>query len=323
MGPVIDTAKQKVWTIVSEIAKAKPTPVLRIGLIGYGNGSGPFRMFALTDDLDKAYENLVTFRDEGWSDEWVGLAIQKAAHEMQWKTAKEALRIIFVVGNETARQGKPDYADSIPEALKKDITVNMIYCGNQGGAETWQEAAKLGDGAFTTIAQTGGAIVIETPMDKPMVELNAKLNGTYLPFGARGAAGQQNQVTQDANSGRNGGMANEAQRAQAKAWSGYNCRDWDLVDASKEKEFKLDAIKGEDLPKEMQAMSVEERRAHIDKMRAEREALQKQIQELGVKRQKFVDDEIARRKLNPDSSFDEAVRRLIRAQGGKRGYRFE
>ena len=30
MGPVIETAKQKVWSIVNQIAKAKPAPELRI-----------------------------------------------------------------------------------------------------------------------------------------------------------------------------------------------------------------------------------------------------------------------------------------------------
>src|SRR5688572_16674505 len=38
MGPVIEAAKQKVWAIVNEVARAKPAPVLRIGLLGYGNG---------------------------------------------------------------------------------------------------------------------------------------------------------------------------------------------------------------------------------------------------------------------------------------------
>ena len=105
MGGVIETAKQKVWAIVNEMAKAKPAPVLRIGLIGYGNGEGPFRTFALTDDLDEVYKNLMTFRDEGWGDEFVGLAIHRATDEMKWSEGKQVLRVMFIVGNETARQG--------------------------------------------------------------------------------------------------------------------------------------------------------------------------------------------------------------------------
>src|SRR3954468_20283844 len=75
MGPVIETAKQKVWAIVNEVARAKPSPVLRIGLLGYGDHDRQFRQFDLTDDLDDVYKHLVTFKDEGWGDEYVGLAV--------------------------------------------------------------------------------------------------------------------------------------------------------------------------------------------------------------------------------------------------------
>src|SRR5205809_5769174 len=81
MGPVIETAKQKVWAIVNEVARAKPSPVLRIGLIGYGNAMGPFRTFALTSDLDEVYKNLLPFNDRLGGDEYVGLAIHKATTE--------------------------------------------------------------------------------------------------------------------------------------------------------------------------------------------------------------------------------------------------
>ena len=37
MDRVIETAKRKIWTIVNEVAQQKPTPILRIGLIGYGS----------------------------------------------------------------------------------------------------------------------------------------------------------------------------------------------------------------------------------------------------------------------------------------------
>src|SRR5687767_14004872 len=78
MGGIIETAKQKIWRIVNEIARAKPTPRLRIGLIGYGDADRSHRMYPLSDDLDLVYQNLMTFKDEGWGDEWVGLAIGEA-----------------------------------------------------------------------------------------------------------------------------------------------------------------------------------------------------------------------------------------------------
>lgn len=328
MEGVIETAKQKIWSIVTEIAKSKPTPVLRIGLVGYGDYDKRFFTLPLTDDLDKVYADLVTYKVErGWGIEWVGWAVKKATDEMDWSKEKGALKIIFVVGNETALQGPPElhYTKTVPETIKKDITVNAIYAG-RGTAEelrTWQEMAKLADGVYTQIDLSGGAITIETPMDKKLLELNTKLNGTYVPFGKRGAAGSANQSAQDGNSLGNGGSANLAQRALAKSWNGYNCASWDLVDATKGKDFKLDDVKKEDLPKELQELSLEEKKAYLAKKSQERDDLQKEINGLGVERQKYIDAEVKKRGLTQDSAFDEAVRKTIREQAGRKGFTFE
>src|SRR5258706_3155590 len=61
MDRVIETAKRKIWTIVNEVAKQKPTPILRIGLIGYGSADKDIKFFPLSSALDKVYENLLTF----------------------------------------------------------------------------------------------------------------------------------------------------------------------------------------------------------------------------------------------------------------------
>jgi VWA domain-containing protein len=327
MQGVIETAKQKVWSIINEIAKTKPTPVLRIGLIGYGSADHDIKLFPLSEDLDKVYGDLLTFKVDMGGDEWVGWAIQQATQKMDWSKEKGALKIIFMVGNETAMQGSEAvlYPKTVPETIKRDITVNAIYAGKPNVEEerTWREVAKLADGMYTQIDLSGGAITIETPMDQKLMELNTKLNGTYIPFGKKGEAGQQAQVLQDSNSLKNGGSSNGASRAMAKCWSGYNCAQWDLVDAAKAKDFKLEEIKKEDLPKELQELSLEEKKALIAKKSQERDGLQKEINTLGVERQKFMDVEIKKRNLTQDSAFDEAVRKTIREQAGRKGFTFE
>lgn len=327
MSAVIETAKQKVWSIVNEIAKSKPSPVLRIGLIGYGSADREFKFFQLTDDLDKAYENLLTFRTDMGGDEWVGAAVKKASEEMSWSAGPTALKIVFVVGNETAAQGREDvlYTKTVPEAIKRDIIVNAIYAGSPSPEEarTWQEVAQLADGSYTTIDPSGGAVTIATPMDKELAELNVKLNGTYVAFGAKGERGRLSQAARDKESEEHGGASTMADRAAAKAQSVYNCREWDLVDAFQDAAFKLEEVTTEDLPKELQTMTLDERRNYIDTKRREREETQKKILALAAERQKYIDQEMKAKNLTQDQAFDEAVRKAIRAQACKRGFTFE
>lgn len=325
MGPVIETAKQKVWAIVNEIARAKPSPVLRIGLIGYGDADRQFRKFDLSDDLDEVYKNLMTFKDEGWGDEWVGLVIHKATTEMKWSEGKQTLKVIYVVGNETARQGpeEMDYTKTAPAAIKKDIIVNAIYCGDcdhETATPTWKELAKLADGQYAEIAATGGAVSIQTPYDRELEELSRKLNETYVAYGAKGDEHKKNQVQQDANAARVGGAA---ERALAKCAGQYRNEHWDLVDACKEKEFDWTKVKDEDLPEEMRKMTLEERKAFVEKKARERAEIQNKIKELSAKRGEFIKEQMQKQGLKGDKAFDEAVRKALVEQAEKKGFQFE
>lgn len=322
MGGIIDTAKRKVWTIVQDIATAKPTPRLRIGLIGYGAGDSNYRITPLTDDLDRVYETLMPFAADIGGTEWVGRAIDKATTEMEWSADPNALKLIFVFGNETAEQGTPSYRESAPAAIARGIMVNAVHCAS-GDDPTWREVASLADGLYTAIDQSGGAVTIETPFDKELADLTAKVNATYLPYGKDGAAGAENQTLQDANSFDNGGYSNSASRAAAKNWAGYNCARWDLVDAMKDAAFKLADVKAEDLPEAMRTMTVDERRAHVEAKAKEREAIQKQVAELLVKRQKHIDAELAKLGSDHEKAFDAIVRKMIRQQAATKAIAFE
>lgn len=321
MERVIETAKRKIWTIVNEVAQQKPTPILRIGLIGYGSADQDIKFFPLSTDLDKVYENLSTFKCDMGGDEWVGWALLQAVNRMEWATERKSLKMIFMVGNETAMQGTEAnfYTKTAPLALKKDITVNAIYCGKPAPDEekTWRELASIADGIYTQIDLSGGEVTIQTPQDKALVELNQKLNATYLGFGRQGAAGKDKQLEADRKTAEAGAAPAAASRVAAKAGGIYNNAAWDLVDASKEKDFDLKNVKADELPKEMQSMSIEERKAYLEKMTKERETIQKEIVKLSTERSKFIEVEMKKRNLSADASFDEAVRRTIQEQAAK------
>ena len=65
-------------------------------------------------------------------------------------------------------------------------------------------------------------------------------------------------------------------------------------------------------------MTVDERKAHLEKKLKEREAIQKEIAKASAERQKFIDVEMKKQNLSADQSFDAAVRRTIQEQAAKK-----
>lgn len=328
MGPVIETAKQKVWSIVNQIAKAKPAPELRIGLIGYGNAMGPFPTVPLTADLDDVYKNLLPFNDRLGGDEYVGLAIHRATTEMKWSEGKQVMKVIYVVGNETAHQGPPefDYTKTAPAAIAQGIMVNAIYCGDydyKTAPPTWREFARLADGSYTEIAEKGGAVTVATPYDQPLADLSAKLNTTYLGYGRQRAAAPQQQAANDL-SAANYGVSSAAERAGAKASRQYDNSNWDLVDAQKNnKDFDLAKLKDEDLPEDLRKLKPEERKALVESKSKERDQIAKQIQDLSAKRDAHIKQEISKQGLDTNKAFDQAIQKSLTEQASKKGFTFE
>lgn len=326
MSQVIETAKIKVWAIVNEVARAKPTPVLRIGLIGYGNANNPLQVTPLTSDLDEVYKHLMTYTDNAsMGAEYVGTMIQKATTDIQWSAGNKTLKIIYVVGNETAKQGDIDYTTSAPQAIAKGIVVNAIYCGDYDKdtvSSTWREFAKLADGQYMEIASDGGAIVVNTPYDAQLAELSAKLNTTYLGYGVKAQYHMENQAMQDGNA-QALGAAPAADRAAAKSGAMYQNSSWDLVDASKQDSFNLSAIPEEQLPEELRKLTPDQRKAAIEAKSKERAELQNQIQEISVKRSDYIQKEVADNGLTADKAFDAAVQKTIVEQGRAKGFEFE
>ena len=191
-----------------------------------------------------------------------------------------------------------------------------------GEIETWREMAQLGGGEFSQIAASGGGVTIPTPYDKDFTALNTKLNDTYIAYGARGEALKGRQSLQDTNSLAVGGTANLAARATAKSSAQYNNRGWDLVDASKEKDFDLAKVPKDQLPAEMRNLSLDEQKKFIAQKDQERGTLQKQIGELGRKREDYIQAELKKKNINLDQALDEQILRSIRNQATKRGFKF-
>jgi hypothetical protein len=327
MDGLIDSAKNKLWDIVNELAKIKPTPNLRVALYTYGHNDYDPKIgwikknLDLTTDLDKLYETLFTLKTRGGT-EYVTRVCRDAVRDLKWSDDKDALKLIFVCGNEPASQDPVvKLKEAADFAISKGVIINPIYCGNpdDNDARDWREFAGLCGGRFAAIDQNKSRVAIATPVDKELAELGAKLNTTYVCYGKDGMAKGQNQITQTANAEKQGKDV-AAARTYSQANGIYKCEDWDLVDRMKaDPKLDISKIPEDELSPELKKLKPAERVTYVKDMATKREALQKQVLDLEKQRQAFIAEELKRNPNPSAQAFDAAVKETLRVQAKSKG----
>jgi hypothetical protein len=325
MDGLIDQAKAQLWEIVNELSYAKcrnQRPNLQIALYEYGNDrlserDGYIRkILGFTEDLDDVSKELFSLTTNGGS-EYCGTVIAQSIKQLDWGKDSDDLKMMFIAGNEPFTQGKIDYKDAIAEAKEKDIVVNTIFCGDyqHGIASKWQHGAQLAYGDYMAIDHNEHTVHIASPYDDIILQLNIRLNETYIPYGSRGRSKMAMQEEQDANAaGYN--KANAVSRTVTKGSHLYKNSSWDLVDAEQEAGFSYDELKKEDLPDNLKDKSKAEIKAYVARQRAERLEIQKEIAQLNEKRRKFV----AEAKNEGDNGLESAMIQALRKQAEKKNY---
>lgn len=329
MGGLIKQAQAQLWKIVNEYATMKKDGVraeVEVALIQYGSGrlpasDGYMRMILpLSRDLDKASQELFALTSTG-SVELCGQAIQTAVDKFQWSKDSKDLKAIFIAGNEEFTQGSVDYRAACKAAIAKGIVVHTIYCGdiNEGARTGWKDGAALADGSYMAIDKDTQVAAIAAPQDKEIAKLGEELNKTYVSYGAKGDEGKKVQTEQDANAAKAvPGVAVE--RVVTKSSAQYTNAAWDLVDAVTNNVVKIEEVKTEALPKEMQQMSVEERKAYVEQQAGRRAEVQKQVADLNAERQKYVAEKEKEAAAGGQDSLGAAVTEAASAQAAKNGY---
>lgn len=329
MSGLIESAKQKLWAIVNDLALAEPAPALRVALLTYGNDGHPSENgwvhldCPFTTDLDTVSEQLFALSTNGGT-EYVGRVMQCAVSWLDWSPSDDGLKLIVVAGNESADQDQTaPYREMCRDAIQRGIMINAVYCGSAEDAIApgWREIASLADGHFASIDHNQGTIVVATPYDQQLAALSADLNETYLPFGEQGEFASQNQKRQDDNA-ESLNAAAAAERCQTKAGAIYDNARWDLVDAVKQEDFDLEAVPVDQLPEAMQTMTAEQREVLVQKTAQRRTALQVRVQDLSQQRKAFISEQMREQGLDESAAFDAAVRRAIRNQAAIKGIQF-
>lgn len=329
MGGLIEGAKAKIWSIANQMIAARPTPRLRIGLVGYRDRGDEYvtRRWDLSDDIDAVYGHLQGFQAGGGGDtpESVNQALREAVHDMSWTPSRDALKIVFLVGDAPPHmdyENDVKYPVTLQEAVKKDLIVNTVQCGSIGStAPVWKEIARLAEGSYVAIGQTGDMQVVSTPMDDELARLNREIGTTLVAYGsaeARGAVmAKQARAEAAAPAAAADRLAYNAATAKVVQGGG------DLVDDLKDGRTKLSELKADELPAELKGKSPEEQKGYLAKQEEKRVKLQAEVSELVKKRQDYVDAEMRKAAAEgKGSAFDLEVARTLQAQAKRKNIAF-
>lgn len=317
MGGLIEGAKQKIWSIANQITQGKPTPKLSIGLVGYRDKGDEYvtKVVNFSDDLDAVYEKLTAFTAGGGGDtpEHVNKALYDAVNEIKWSNDSKTLKLVFLVGDcppHTDYNDGYDYHNICSQAVKNDIIINTVQCGNAADtAKIWKEIAALSEGKYAAVEQNGGMVSIETPMDKDLAKLNSEFEGTIVRFGSEK---KQAALASRSDAMKSMAPAIASERALYKAKSG-DLIESDLVGHTE----VLSNISDKELPEQMRGMSLEERKTFLTKKEAERNELKAKIDKIGKDRLDYIAN--MKKPSGTSDSFDSIVHEFIKKQALKKG----
>jgi hypothetical protein len=210
------------------------------------------------------------------------------------------------------------YPEVIRMARERGIIVNAVQAGTARDTErVWREIAQRGDGRYIPIPQDGGQIlVIETPWDTEIIELQGRINGTVIPYGPRA---QRDSILQKTS------QLAAAPRSAASEMAGYLNKsggragvavtgNGDLVADVASGRQRLDGVRDEDLPDNLRAMKPAQRQAEIERSMTERKALTERMTELVKKRDGYVLEQRKTAPAKPADSFDRAVAETLKVQ---------
>lgn len=334
MDGLINQARTQLWKIVNELVTAEKSgskPLIEVALYEYGNSGlsaekGWLRqVMPFTADLDAVSRELFSLRTNG-GDEYCGQAIKAAVEELKWSPKADVYKAIFIAGNEPFTQGAVPFQDAVARAKAKNIFVNTIFCGprQQGIATQWKTGADLAEGDFSNIDQDVQVFTVAAPQDDQIAQLSAKLDDTYVGYGA-GAGGKLEAKRGAYGAAKSAGSAVLAERAafQANAAPAQVAAEaeWDAVSALESGTMKKEDLKADQLPEEVRNLDKAARDKYLDEKLAERKRIKEEISRLQTQRKAYIAAE--EKKAAGASSLDRAMIDSIRKQAVKRGYKFD
>jgi len=333
MGDLIQTAKEKIWSIATTMASAQQTPEIRIGLVAYRDRGDSYvtKIVDLSDDLDSVYASLMDFEANGGGDtpESVNKALFDAVHNMSWSQQDQAYQVIFLVGDAPPHMDYNEvrYPQIVASAMEKGIVINTIQCGEIASAiGPWTQIASLGHGVFFQVEQAGGSVAYTTPYDEEIAHLSAQLDDTRLYYGTEeekekmhGKVAATDKLHEGAS------LASRARRGVFNASAGGRINllgDKELVAAVASGTVDLNELDEDAMPAALKPMARAEQEAFVAELAEERADLQRQIRDLSQDRVGYLAKKVDEAGGLKDS-LDQKLYNAVKEQAGEAGLKYE
>jgi hypothetical protein len=325
MGGLIEGARQKIWSIANSIVSRKPAPEVRIGLLTYRDRGDEYvtRRFDLTDDIDAVFKNLQTITADGGGDdpESVNQALHEAVTGMSWTADRKVLKIIFLVGDYPPHMNYTDdvkYPVTCREAAQRGLIIDTVQCGEVSETTAvWREIARLSEGSYVALAQSGNMTVISTPFDAEIARISEAIGSTVVAYGERESQEAAHSKVAKAAEAPAAVAADRAAFNLATGGKAIQGRG-DLVADSAEGKVDVGGLKSDELPPEMRTMTLPQRAAYLAEQKGRREGFNQKLTELTQKRAAWLVQEQKRTEsATGGDAFDTRVAEIISAQAAR------
>lgn len=240
---ILDDIRDRYWEVVNQVNNYRPTPNLRIAVVGFSRPSFGARnqyvkiLKGFTSDFDLlSYElfKLQPYIEKG--DQMVGSAIRTCVKGLDWSEGENAIKVIYLIGNGRVDLGPFSYLDACDLAVKEGITINALYCktarqipDEEAG---WRNLARVSGGSYHQIFIHKRPPVLVTTYDSTeLYKLSESLSKTYLAYGKLGDERIKVMAKADENAYFSNLMTFES-RMYHKISERYQFQNtqWDLVD---------------------------------------------------------------------------------------------
>jgi Mg-chelatase subunit ChlD len=330
MSGLIQTAKEKIWSIASTMTQADQAPEIRMGLVAYRDRGDAYvtQVVDLSTDLDTMYATLMELSAGGGGDgpESVNLALADAVERIAWSQDASSYKVVFLVGDAPPHMDYADeahYPEILAAAAQRGIIVNTIQCGEMAQtAQAWADIARLGGGTYLQVEQAGNGVAIATPFDGDIAALSAQLDRTRLYYGSPAAlAAAEVKVAATDKLHELASLESRARRAAFNASASGSANlfgENELVDDIEHGRVDLNAISRDELPAPLQALDADQRQAVVAGLIEKREELQKRIQDLGGRRDAYLAEQVEA-VGGAAGSLDEQIFEVVREQAAAKG----